>query len=64
MEWDQITDGWAAMTNRLRGDALGDPRNIGGPQDAIRTTTRGDGDLPDAISDETVGAERSLQSNR
>jgi hypothetical protein len=38
MEWDQITDRWAAMTRRLRSDRLGSPQSVSGPQDDHRTT--------------------------
>ncbi len=64
MEWDQIADGWAAMTDRLRGARIESPRNFGGPQETSLATNEGDGRLADTKSFETLGNDRRLPTIR
>lgn len=64
MEWDKITNDWAAMTTRLRGEASEAPTTKSGPQDTDRPTTRAVADPSDTVSGETTGTDSSMQSNR
>jgi hypothetical protein len=67
MEWDQISEKWVAMTQRLRHDCSPAPRTI----DRLKTTerqikatdgTQGDS-LPPRMSGWASGRDRSLTSN-
>jgi hypothetical protein len=40
MEWDQITDRWAAMTYRLRGNMTPSPKEITGGHQASQSAPR------------------------
>lgn len=49
MEWDQIANSWAAMTNRLRSDRIANLRYGGGSQEPGRTIGRADADSSDSL---------------
>jgi hypothetical protein len=67
MEWDQISEKWVAMTQRLRHDCPGVPRKI----DRLKTTGRQiktadgaqDDRMPPGMSGWASARDRSLTSN-
>ena len=63
MEWDQISEKWVAMTQRLRNDCPASPRTIAGLKTTGVTTKAGDWNPKDSMPPAIAGGDRSLTSN-
>jgi len=64
MEWDQIANSWAAMTNRLRSDRIVNLRYGGASQDVRRTLRTADADPADSLPPETPVTDNGLRSSQ
>lgn len=63
MEWDQIANRWAAMTNRLRNDTMAGPQTIDRLKTSGRAPKTSDRQTSETMVPNTVGDGQSLPSN-
>ncbi len=60
MEWDQITDRWAAMTHRLRGDLTETLVGTQASQGESSVTQKSDPQQSDTLDVEALGANPNM----
>ena len=63
MEWDQISEKWVAMTQRLRNDCPASPRTIARLKTTGMTIKAGDWTPKDSMPAANAGGDRSFTSN-
>ncbi|MDP2121663.1 MAG: hypothetical protein Q8S27_13805 [Hoeflea sp.] len=64
MEWNQIANSWAAMTNRLRSDRIATLRYGGASQDVRRSLRTADADPSDSLPPEPPVTDNGLRPSQ